>query len=117
MPKNPGTAERGEHPGASIAVFSSRLGMHVQLQYRSHCASRSPSPGTYNKQPGDSESLTHENTALRVFSRWGFFSFLALLFKARVYLRRGRQKQILFTIKPVVTLFSNSYLLETLVPL
>lgn len=73
MPKNPGTAERGEHPGASKAVFSSWLGMHVQLQYRSHCASRSPSPGTYNKQPGDSESLTHENTAVRVFLDGDFF--------------------------------------------
>lgn len=66
MPKNPGTAEWQEHPGASKAVFSSWLGMHVQLQYRSHCASRSPSLGTYNKQPDDSESFTHENTAVRV---------------------------------------------------
>lgn len=61
--KNPVTAEWWEHPGASKAVFSIWLGMHIQLQYWSHCASRSPSLGTDNKQLDDFEFLTHENIA------------------------------------------------------
>lgn len=101
MLKNPVTAEWWEHPRASKAVFSIWLGMHIQLQHWSHCASRSPSLGTYNKQLDDSEFLTHENTALWVcFYKGTFFFSCTAYFKIRVYMRRGRLTQILFTIKP-----------------